>query len=199
MQLPLPADWGMLFVQSLPPCTKREQHGAAHALLEAALPVYNAEHGLSMPDTPLQLSYGDAGKPSLTGCPGVHFNLSHCEGLVACLLTDCACGVDAEPIRQLRPRVADRVCSEAERRAIAESEQPDLLFTRLWTLKEAYVKAIGIGISYPMRTVCFFPGTECIVSNHSESAFAQFLLPGHVVSVCLQKPIAEQPVYLTKI
>lgn len=189
----------MLFVSPLPPCSKREQHGAAHALLADSLQTYTQKRGLSMPELPLQLSFGEAGKPFLTAHSEICFNLSHCEGLAVCLVTDCACGVDAEPLRALRPRVADRVCSEEERLAIAQSAHPDLLFTRLWTLKEAYVKAIGIGISYPMRTVSFAPEEDRIVSNRPEASFAQLLLPGYVVSVCLQRQMSTQPVYVTEI
>ncbi len=190
--LPLPDGWGMLFIRHLPPCTKKQQHEAAHELLEESLRAYTEAHGMEMPT--LEFACGHAGKPFLPAHPEICFNLSHCEGMAVCLVTDCECGADAEPVRKLRPRVAERVCSAEEKQLLADSEDPDLLFTRLWTLKEAYVKAIGIGISYPMATVSFVPGEVQIQSNRPEAAFAQFLLPGHVISVCRLCVQKEQPV-----
>ncbi len=190
--LPLPDGWGMLFVRSLPCCSKKEQHAAAHELLEESLRAYCHAHKRPVPA--LDFAYGEAGKPSLPSQPGLFFNLTHCEGLAACLVSDCECGVDAEPIRTLRPRVAERVCAPEEKQMLADAADPDLLFTRFWTLKESYVKAIGIGISYPMASVCFVPEDTCIRSNRKEAAFAQFLLTEHVVSVCLLCTKMTQPV-----
>lgn len=82
---------------------------------------------------------------------------------------------------------------------LAAAEEPDLLFTRLWTLKEAYVKAIGIGISYPLREVSFSFSGDRILSSKPEASFAQLLLPGHILSVCVMKPLPEQPVIYDRI
>lgn len=64
-------------------------------------------------------------------------------------------GVDAEQIRPLRERVLRRVFAPEEVAAVGESASPDEMFFRFWTLKESFVKAIGIGISYPMQEVRF--------------------------------------------
>ena len=97
--LPLPDGWGMLFVRSLPCCPKKEQHAAAHELLEESLRAYCHAHKRPVPA--LDFAYGEAGKPSLPSQPGLFFNLTHCEGLAACLVSDCECGVDADNLQTL--------------------------------------------------------------------------------------------------
>lgn len=85
----------------------------------------------------------------------LRFNLSHTAGLVACALNwSLDVGVDVE--RRYRPgtdlAVADRYFSPPEVRwlyAGAEHERTDR-FLILWTLKEAYIKAVGEGLSAPL-------------------------------------------------
>ncbi len=170
-------------------------HEAAHALLRESLPLWGEEHGFVIPDRMPEYTYIGNRKPCLAAHhPQIHFNLSHCEGLAVCLLSDTECGVDAESIRRYRERTALRVCSPEEQAMLRNAENPDLLFTRLWTLKEAYVKAIGIGISYPLREVSFAFQEDRILSSKPEASFAQLLLPDHIISVCVLKEMTENPV-----
>lgn len=91
---------------------------------------------------------------------GLHFNLSHTDGLVACVVArDARCGVDVERPLQALPvhRLAGAVLSDRERHDLADVPPAGRqeLFLRYWTLKEAYLKAIGAGMRFPM-TACEF-------------------------------------------
>ncbi|MFE4060376.1 4'-phosphopantetheinyl transferase family protein [Streptomyces sp. NPDC059096] len=106
---------------------------------------------------------------SSLGRPEVHhpararslrFNLSHTEGMVACVVTrDARCGVDVERPGRVLPlhRLTRSVLSAREQRefGLAPPGRRQELFFRYWTLKEAYLKAIGTGIRFPM-TDCEF-------------------------------------------
>lgn len=193
-QLPLPPEWGMLYAAEISDAQKRMQHEAAHCLLHESLKLYGAARGIAIADAPPQLSFGKMGKPALLEYPKIRFNLSHCSGLAVCLYADHECGVDCEGIREYKPRVAQRVCSDEELAVLEASEERDFLFTRLWTLKEAYVKALGIGISYPMREAGFSFTGDGIVCTKKDASFMQLLLPSHIVSVCVLKEMQEQRV-----
>ncbi len=183
-RLPLPPALGALFV-SPADGTPQQLHDAAHALLREALTVWADERGIVLPAAP-QLAATEDGKPYFTNVP-VHMSLSHCKGMAACLLAARPCGVDCEARRPLRERVAARCFADEERAALAVSDDPDMLFTRLWTLKESYVKMTGIGIRYPMRTLCFTPREGDVPSNRDDAQFWQTLLPPFAVSVCVKR------------
>ena len=102
-----------------------------------------------------RLTLSDHGKPALTASD-VSFNVSHSHGLAVCAFAGEAVGVDTEKIRPVRDSLARRVLSAAEyERFTASGSLADEVFMRFWTLKEAYGKQCGKGISYDMNQVSF--------------------------------------------
>jgi len=102
---------------------------------------------------PATLRFGrDAnGKPTLSGVTGVGFNLSHAGGIALVAVTAGeAVGVDVEEIRPVpeMPGVAESHFAAVERRALWDASEAERLHTfyRIWTRKEAFVKATGVGI-----------------------------------------------------
>lgn len=107
--------------------------------------------------------------PNPHGRPGIaspdsplHFNLSHTRGMVVLALgCDPWVGVDVERLdRSVRPlEVADRFFSPVEvdgLRSLPAERHRDR-FLALWTLKEAYIKARGMGLALPLRDFSFSP------------------------------------------
>lgn len=94
---------------------------------------------------------GPHGRPVLLdSADGPHFSLSHCAGLSLIAVATAPVGVDAE--RLPRPRTLELCMSRlhpAERRELllAPHEERPLRFCRLWARKEAYLKALGTGLS----------------------------------------------------
>jgi 4'-phosphopantetheinyl transferase len=68
-------------------------------------------------------------------------------------------GVDVEDRarRNLSPQLVSRFCSPEEQVAVAALDPDDRqdLFLKFWTLKEAYLKALGLGISVPLADLSF--------------------------------------------
>lgn len=100
--------------------------------------------------------YGPHGKPALSG-GDVRFNLSHTAGRALIAWTRGAeIGVDIEAVRPLRfgARIARRYFSEDEQAALAGITDASWEegFFRCWTRKEAFIKAVGDGLSHPLRT-----------------------------------------------
>lgn len=83
------------------------------------------------------------GKPSLKEYPHIHFNLSHCRSIVACAVDNAPVGIDVEDLGRYSECVARYCMNDDEMSQIGSS---DLIFTRLWTQKEAVFKLQGTGI-----------------------------------------------------
>ena len=91
--------------------------------------------------------------------PDLHFSLSHTRGLAACAVgRPYALGIDAEAWRTPAPiELASRYFAPTEVRLLiarAPAERPST-FYRLWTLKEAYLKATGQGLAAPLDSFAF--------------------------------------------
>lgn len=96
---------------------------------------------------------GDAAAP-------FHFNLTHSHGAIACAVSTAhEVGIDVEDEgRRLQfLDLAERYFARPEAaylRTLDEARLPGAFFA-IWTLKEAFVKALGQGLTYPLDTFCF--------------------------------------------
>lgn len=127
---------------------------------------------LQMPGEKLKFAYSQRGKPSLTGkhADTLQFNLGHSGDLALIAVSRVTpVGVDVEQVRPMRDadRIAQRFFSESEAgllRTVTEKER-DAAFFRLWTRKEAFLKATGDGLSnsLPRVEVSFLADENCRV------------------------------------
>jgi 4'-phosphopantetheinyl transferase len=137
----------------------RRDFVAAHSLLRRVL----SEH-VNVAPHEWAFTKGSKGKPYLASGgvdeTDLSFNLSHTLGLVACAVTRGAdIGVDVEHVDRCVDTlsVADRYFSAAESvhlRECSPIERPRRFF-EIWTLKEAYVKATGDGLSGRLDDLAF--------------------------------------------
>jgi 4'-phosphopantetheinyl transferase len=105
----------------------------------------------------IRFSYGTNGRPMLEGGRGqLEFNLAHSEGdAVIALASGAAVGVDIERPRPIADveSLARLVFSDAERRELELAPDPESAFLNGWTRKEAYVKALGLGLTAPLKEI----------------------------------------------
>ncbi len=131
----------------------RNWYVARRGLLRTLLGRY-----LEVPAEEVELRELDHGKPVLAGAlaeSDVHFNLSHSSGVALYAFTRGAeVGIDVERIdpRRADPNVAGRFFAPGEIRALRALTDGDWIrgFFECWTRKEAFVKAVGQGLSYPL-------------------------------------------------
>ncbi len=140
--------------QKFKPVSSYREYTVTRGLLRQSL---SRVPGLDMAG--VDFDYGEHGKPCLgTGVPGetIAFNVSHSHGLALVALTlGGRLGVDLEKIRtKVEWRsLAQQYFSGAEARALDgyPGETGLNAFFTCWTRKEAYVKALGGGISYGLK------------------------------------------------
>lgn len=111
---------------------------------------------LSLSPREIRVKRTDTGKPVLT--EGLHFNVSHSGDLILMAISDDrAVGVDIERKRDVQrvDALLGRWLSNEEQSAFsnlrARGVSPSDAFLRLWSLKEARLKALGVGISGASR------------------------------------------------
>lgn len=98
-------------------------------------------------------AYNEHGKPYLPSHPDIHFSISHCKEAVGCFLSNRPCGLDIERIRTAKPDLVRHTMSPQESEEIFTSPFPDIVFTRLWTQKEAVLKLKGTGLVDDLHSV----------------------------------------------
>lgn len=113
------------------------------------------------------------GKPTLVDRAfpgGIHFNISHTDGLIAlAVVLDREVGVDVEYLSRRADihKLAKRYFSPAEYDELMELEGRTLQqrFFELWTLKESYIKACGMGLAIPLEDFSFsLEGRNILIS-----------------------------------
>jgi 4'-phosphopantetheinyl transferase len=126
----------------------RVRFAASRVLLKFA-----AAAVLQVPAHVVELTYGPTGRPYLRGYDAVDISLSHTDDLLLVgMTTRGVIGVDAERAdrRLYGPGLGKHLCTPHELELLdefPEAERYDAL-VRLWTLKEAYSKAIGQGMQF---------------------------------------------------
>jgi Phosphopantetheinyl transferase len=160
----------------------RHRYAASHLLLRHILASY-------IRTEPRLITYGEAvhGKPYLLNDPTVHFNLSHSEAVgVIAVSRNRTIGVDIEVIRPLPnwENLAQCCFDIREQQWLRrlDRQSSELGFFQLWTIREAYLKALGVGLKVPMQ-VPFVPSSsvepmECTIAGmvwtlHKCSLFPQ--------------------------
>ena len=120
----------------------------------------------------LQLTLGTHGKPALVGEPSLRFNLAYAGGRAALAVArNRDVGIDLEPIDpglDVWPLLAVSCSQEEAARitALAPIARPEAFLT-YWTIKEAYLKGIGVGLSRDPRTVeiALLPDGRAIITD----------------------------------
>ncbi len=94
-----------------------------------------------------RIAYGKYGKPYLADYPDIYFNISHYPKACVCAISDKEIGVDIQDIRPFSWDIARRVCCDNELKILESADDKPGLFTKIWSMKESYVKMTGEGIS----------------------------------------------------
>lgn len=151
----------------------RHTYGRAHGFLREVLSTYN-----SLSTKELCFAPDANGKPQLAAS-GLHFNLSYRPGRALLAVSNAgAVGADVEPLTPLTDAAAliAELFAPAEQAALQAAAPADYwrLFYLIWTRKEAYAKALGMGLGMPFAAFS--------VLNFRRGALPQLTAP---INCCL--------------
>lgn len=192
--------------------SKKRSSLAAELLLRRALADWEQgiEHGNKKPEfqytehgnKELEFQYTEHGKPYLDG---IHFNLSHSEDRVMCVLSEKEVGCDVEKMAGLNLQFAKRFFAEQEYENICSKESEEerrKTFYRIWTLKESFMKATGLGMKLPLDSFAFSLENDqisvCQSVNREKYYFKEYdLQDGYGYAVCGLVPEFEEIEWVT--
>ena len=145
----------------------------SHALVRVALSQF-----VDIPPCAWRFRKGCNGRPEIDNeyPPPLRFSLSHTSDLVACVVTRTyELGVDVEIVQDFADvlAIAERFFAPAEASALRPlpiEKQIDRFYST-WTLKEAYAKARGLGLSLPLNCATF-QVAEDLIEARFESEMA---------------------------
>jgi len=170
---------------------------ATRALVRTILSKYE-----DVPPAAWRFETGEKGRPEIAHPPSsLRFNLSNTHGLVVCaVVREVDVGVDVEPLdRRWSMRIAERYFSPAEVAALRTlpEEARARRFLDLWTLKESYIKARGLGLALPLDRFTFVleagrpPRVEIAPELGDRGESWQFArlepTPRHVLALCVRR------------
>jgi 4'-phosphopantetheinyl transferase len=152
----------------------------------------------------LRFAYGEYGKPALPAEHTLRFNLSHSnEVALLAVALDAELGVDVEHIRAdfASEDIARRFFSRAEVNAFnaLPPEERVAAFFRCWTRKEAYIKAIGKGLSQALDEfdVTLASGIAPALLRAKEDDATRWWMgdidvgEGYAAALAVERPVAE--------
>lgn len=145
--------------QTISHVSTKETYLIAHGFLRLVLSHYSTRRPRDWEFLPNAYGKPEIDPPA-ADCHALQFNLSHTNGLVTCAVAHgCEIGVDAEDTtrggRGISDALVERCLSRQERETLVsiQHDQRQAAFFDYWTLKEAYLKARGVGLALPLDAI----------------------------------------------
>lgn len=129
------------------------------------------------------LGFNNFGKPYIINSE-YFFNISHSYDCAACAISLFNIGLDVEKIRQIDKRkisiLCNRTLSDDEKKVLDENNLA-YSFLKIWTIKESYLKLLGIGLKYDLKNffIDFSKGTV-YYRDYDIAYFSLFEIDGFV-------------------
>lgn len=135
---------------------------------------------------------GPQGKPYLQDTSHFHYNFSDSAPYIALMVSETPVGLDLQEVTkgpEVCIRMARRFYPKEEAEKVLSSPDPARTFHRLWTIKEAYLKLTGVGLSGGMNSYAADEEKGIIYQIESQKPLARFLSltppdPGFYLTLC---------------
>lgn len=113
----------------------------------------------------VELIYGKYGRPSLKDYPEIYFSISHSGKWVIVSVGKYNHGIDIEQSQHDTRKLFNYVFSNNEKVKAERLNDlsADAYFVRLWTIKEAYIKLLGLGLHKRLSEIEVRDTEKCIV------------------------------------
>ncbi|UVT94204.1 4'-phosphopantetheinyl transferase superfamily protein [Streptococcus mutans] len=154
------------------------------SLLGHLLSRYAIVQEYALTNKEIQIRRHAYGKPYIKDYSQIHYNISHSGEWVVVAIGKSPIGIDVENRREDWDLIGERVFSESEKYWSQNSYKRKAI---LWTIKEAYVKYLGTGLSKSLNSFSIYIKRKIIteVQKPFQTSFDYFVLDNdYVCSEC---------------
>jgi 4'-phosphopantetheinyl transferase len=127
------------------------------------------------------MEYGDHGKPFIPNA--FEFNIAHSGSIIICAISKTQIGVDIEQIRPVSFENFTSNLTTPEIQMLERTNDSNDLFFDIWTKKEAFSKALGLGMTIPFSHV-ILDGHKISYKNETMYSHSIDLKKGYSACVC---------------
>lgn len=133
------------------------------------------------------------------------FNLSHSGNIVVLVIANDKVGIDIEQIRPIDLEIAKNYFHEEEIKFVHSQKNNELEnFYQIWALKESFIKAMGRGLSYPLKIFYFeFKGGKIKLHSRFKKQNWHFKifnnLPGYKLAICVENFITKEKLRIIRV
>lgn len=113
----------------------------------------------------------------------VFFNKSHTDKLSILMFSKYECGIDIENIKEYNELIVNKMCTKEEIEYLNNSKNKDISFTMLFTLKEAYLKCLGVGLNYKLKDISFVKNNKLNL-DHNGFKIEIYRYYNYLISMC---------------
>ena len=128
---------------------------------------------------------GKNGKPYFRDKIDINFNVSHSSQFATCAISPYELGIDIEDANRKAnnfAQIAKRFYSSSENAFVEEYGKEG--FLKIWTMKEAFVKSIGTGISIPLNQFSVPLESNQTIINNQQFFFHYVKTKQYHLSIC---------------
>lgn len=164
-----------------------------HSLFAEIILRYALWEQYSLSSPYIEFEKAEYGKPNLANHKDIHFNIAHSGNWVLCGIGNTPLGIDVEQIREVKLSLLESIYTKEENDFIftQSPENRQKAFYMIWTLKESYVKNVGMGLNIPLNSFSFRfseSNTQFYLhgeKNHSFSFQTGQLDDQHLTALCV--------------
>ncbi len=132
------------------------------------------------------------GKPYIKDYSQIHYNISHSGEWIVCAVDSSIVGIDVQEHRGAKSSLAKYYFSPREQNYLFSlgKDKQSVAFYNLWSMKEAYIKATGRGLSQPLDKFSIVQEGEnfcSVVEKEKKYFLRQYKIEnGYSLAVCSQ-------------
>ena len=131
-----------------------------------------------------EIKLNEYGKPYIDGGP--YFNLAHSGDyviLAVCETSEVGCDIEELSDREYE-RLGKVVYTDDELSSLSRADDKRDRFFELWTKKEAFIKCIGEGFHFPVKSLDLSDNKPYTVYNNEKFFFKEYMLPSYKIMLC---------------